>query len=196
MHEDRCFPLVCDLAHATDLQAAFEIPGCGGAARIITFFGMLPNFEQDQIMPRLRALLRPGDILLISANLAPGPDYAAGVRKILPLYDNSLTRDWLMTFLIDLGVEAGEGEMRFSIEDDVRATGLKRVEARFSFKDQKTVHVDSESFEFEQSDSVRLFFSCRHTPGLLKQILAACGLQINAQWITKSEEEGVFLVRP
>jgi uncharacterized SAM-dependent methyltransferase len=196
VHADRCFPLVCDLAHATDLQAAFENPGREGAARFVTFFGMLPNFEQDKIMPRLRSLLRPGDTLLLSANLAPGPDYATGIRKILPLYDNSLTRDWLMTFLFDLGVEAADGEMRFSIEDDVRGTGLKRVEARFTFKGQKTVQIDSERFEFEQSESMSLFFSYRHTPGLLNQILAACGLQISAQWITKSEEEGVFLIRP
>jgi len=82
---------------------------------LITFFGMIPNFEPQLILPRLAALVRPADHLLFSANLAPGSDYAAGVRQVLPLYDNALTRDWLMTFLTDLGVERDDGELRFSI---------------------------------------------------------------------------------
>ena len=67
---------------------------------------MIPNFEPEQILPKLASLIRPNDFLLFSANLAPGKNYAAGVKKILPQYDNCLTRDWLMTFLIDLGRRA------------------------------------------------------------------------------------------
>jgi uncharacterized SAM-dependent methyltransferase len=190
--ENRCFPLVCDLANAADLNSALEIAGTEAALRVITFFGMLPNFEPNHIMPRLRSFLRPEDLLLVSANLAPGSNYAAGVQKILPLYDNSITHDWLMTFLLDLGVDAADGDLLFSIED---AASLKRIVARFTFKRARKVQIDSETFEFKQADSVRLFFSYRHTPELLKQLLAASGLQISSQWITKSEEEGAFLVR-
>ena len=88
---------------------------------------MIPNFEPQVILPRLAALLRPADYLLFSANLAPGADYAAGVQRILPLYDNALTRDWLMTFLLDLGVETADGELRFVIEDD---PGWQRPQTR------------------------------------------------------------------
>ena len=70
---------------------------------------MIPNFEPQVILPRLAGMIRPEDYLLLSANLAPGADYAAGVQRILPLYDNTLTREWLMTFLLDLGVEMGLG---------------------------------------------------------------------------------------
>jgi len=145
-------------------------------------------------MPRLVSFLRPGDVLLLSANLAPGSDYAAGVRKILPLYDNSLTRDWLMTFLLDLGVDATDGELRFSTEDDSAGIGLKRVVARFIFNRERVLQIDDDKFEFKRGEPVRLFFSYRHTPGLLKNMLAIHGLEVASQWITKSEEEGVFLV--
>ena len=67
---------------------------------------MIPNFEPQVILPKLASLVRPADFLLFSANLAPGKNYAAGMKKILPQYDNAPTRDWLMTFLLDLGVEA------------------------------------------------------------------------------------------
>jgi hypothetical protein len=100
-----CHPLVCDLATADDLPetlAKMSIPAKG---RLLTFFGMLPNFEPEIILPRLTSLLGNEDKLLLSANLAPGSDYAEGVRKILPLYDNPLTREWLMMFLTDVGIE-------------------------------------------------------------------------------------------
>ncbi len=165
-----CFPLVCDLASASNLAAVLDgqefdkggdkdgkvIRGsaqCAGAARLFTFFGMLPNFEPGVILPQLASVVRPGDGLLMSANLAPGPDYAAGARSILPLYDNALTRDWLVTFLLDLGVEANDGSMRFDIEEDPAGSGLRRVTARFHFARARQVEAESERFEFRAGDS-------------------------------------------
>jgi uncharacterized SAM-dependent methyltransferase len=195
--ENRCSPLVCDLATADDLPNLLNqnLPS-PHSARLFSFFGMIPNFEPQLILPRLASLLRPGDRLLFSANLAPGPDYAAGVRRILPLYDNLPTRDWLMTFLIDLGVEQTEGELRFIIEEDPAGSGLKRVAACFYFSRPKELHVDAERFEFRPGESIRLFFSYRHTAALVRDLLSRHGLCVLDQWIAKSEEEGVFLVTP
>jgi uncharacterized SAM-dependent methyltransferase len=189
-----CFPLVCDLASADDLPAVLEALPVADAARLITFFGMIPNFEPQPILARLAGLLRPADYLLFSANLAPGTDYAAGVQRILPLYDNTLTRDWLMTFLLDFGVEANDGELRYAIEDDPGGSGLKRVAACFRFVRPCEVQVDEERFRFPAGESIRLFFSWRHTPALVRRLLGQRGLKVLDQWITKSEEEGVFLV--
>jgi L-histidine N-alpha-methyltransferase len=189
---ERCFPLVCDLATAHDLPTVLGGLPVSGAARLITFFGMLPNFEPQVILPQLGSLMQPGDYLLCSANLAPGSDYAAGVRRILPQYDNALTRNWLMTFLLDLGVERTHGEWRFTIEDD--PTGVKRVAAYFHFLRPCAVRVEDQAFAFAVGDAIRLFFSCRHTPALVRQLLGGQGLQVLDQWITKSGEEGVFLV--
>jgi uncharacterized SAM-dependent methyltransferase len=191
---EECSPLVCDLASADDLPAALDGLRVPEAARLITFFGMIPNFEPQVILPRLAGLVRPKDYLLFSANLAPGADYAAGVRRILPLYDNALTRDWLMTFLLDLGVEPGDGELRFSVEEDPGGSGLKRVAASCRFTRGKEIQVDAEPVSFPAGESLRLFFSYRHTPALVRGLLGQHGLHVVDQWITKSEEEGVFLV--
>ena len=192
--DEQCHPLVCDLATADDLASVLEKQTDSNAARLITFFGMIPNFEPQLILPRLAGLLRPADYLLFSANLAPGADYTAGVQRILPLYDNELTHDWLMTFLLDLGVELGDGKLRFAIDDDVES-GLKRVTARFHFTRPRSVVVEGETFEFRAGESIRLFFSYRHTPEKVRALLGKHGLRVLGQWITKSEEEGVFLCR-
>jgi uncharacterized SAM-dependent methyltransferase len=191
--ETNCFPFVCDLASADDLPAAFASRFPLHASRLVTFFGMIPNFEPQAILPRLASLVRPQDFLLFSANLAPGKNYTAGVKEILPQYDNAPTRDWLLTFLLDLGIERGDGKLQFAIESG--GFGLKRVVARFHFIRGCRVQIESESFTFRRGESIRLFFSYRYTSALVRKALARHGLEVLDQWITQSEEEGVFLVR-
>ncbi len=189
-----CFPLVCDLGSTADLPDALARQPLPGAARLFTFFGMLPNFEPSLILPRLADLVRPDDRLLLSANLAPGPDYAEGVRAVLPLYDNALTRDWLLTFHFDLGVEPGDGRLQFDVEDDPGGLGLKRVTASFSFGRPRELEAEGERFKFLAGDSLRVFFSYRHTPALVRALLAPHRLEVAGQWLAPSAEEGIFLV--
>jgi uncharacterized SAM-dependent methyltransferase len=205
--EKNCFPLVCDLVTAGDLPRIIWAgrrvgdPNISGMAarrpsqndaRLLTFFGMIPNFEPRQILPKLASLIRPKDFLLFSANLAPGKNYAAGVKKVLPQYDNPLTRDWLMTFLLDLGIEYSDGKLRFKIETD-SASGLKRIVTGFHFTRPCRIEVENEAFAFRAGEAIRLFFSYRYTPERVRKVLTRHGLEVCEQWIAKSGEEGVFL---
>jgi uncharacterized SAM-dependent methyltransferase len=186
-----CEPLVCDLALADDLHEVFGPPGDARTARLITFFGMIPNFEPELILPRLADLVRGDDWLLFSANLAPGPDYAAGVQRILPGYDNALTRDWLTTFLFDLGFAPEDGAVRFAIEDS--ASGCKRVVADFYLTQPRALAVQGEPLVFRAGEKIRLFFSYRHTPDRMRALLQRHQLAAREQWVAPSGEEGVFL---
>jgi uncharacterized SAM-dependent methyltransferase len=185
--EKNCFPFVCDLATTDDLQQFLTTRH----PSLVTFFGMIPNFEPQEILPKLARFIRAKDFLLFSANLAPGKNYASGVKKILPQYDNPQTRGWLMTFLLGLGVEKKDGQLKFTIETG--GFGLKRIIARFHFTRARQIEIESERFEFRAGDSVQLFFSYRYTPERVRKILAAHKLKVCEQWIAKSEEEGVFL---
>jgi L-histidine N-alpha-methyltransferase len=194
---ERCFPLVCDLSEADDLGSSIAANSDSrDALRLVTFFGMLPNFEPEIILPKLAGFVGSDDLFLLSANLAPGNDYSSGVAKVLPLYDNQQTREWLMTFLLDLGVERSDGELRFAIE--ARRQGkveLQRIVAFFHFSQSRLVEIDQEKFQFNAGEVIRLFFSYRHTPSLLPTLLASHQLDIRSEWITQSGEEGVFAAR-
>ena len=144
-------------------------------------------------MPKLASLIRPGDFLLFSANLAPSKNYAEGVKKILPQYDNVLTRDWLMTFLLDLGIERRDGDLRFAIENG--RLGLKQIVARFHFRRSCRIKIESKEYAFHRGENIRLFFSYRYTAERVRKVLAPYELKVCDQWIAKSEEEGVFLCR-
>ena len=187
--EKNCFPSVCDLATADKLNR-FLITR---HPLLVTFFGMIPNFEPRLILPKLTSLVRPKDFLLFSANLAPGNNYADGIKKVLPQYDNGPTRDWLMTCLLDLGVEQQDGRLKFAIETG--AHGLKRIVARFHFARARRIEIENQEFDFKAGESMRLFFSYRYTADHVQRQLDRNRLEILGQWITQSEEEGVFLCR-
>lgn len=183
-------PVVLDLSHATRINTA--LPSTT-SRRLFAFFGMLPNFEPAQILPPLANLLRPNDRLLLSANLSPGPDYAGGLLKILPGYDNALTRQWLITALTDAGLEASADQIQFRIAD---VGNLKRIEAWFQFPSDQQVAIETEPFRFRAGENFRLFYSYRHTPALLAQLLAPHRLQIQTHWLAPNHEEALFLCAP
>ncbi len=193
---NKCFPFVCDLASDEDLAEIFSAKVSRTATRLFTFFGMIPNFEPQVIVPKLAALLRRNDLLLFSANLAPGKNYSSGVERILPLYENELTREWLITFLTDLGIETRQGKTRFVIEDHpVGNLKLKRIAAYFQFSRRSVIDLPERRFEFRAGEQIRLFFSYRHTTAGITRLLGKQGISVLDQWITQSEEEGVFLCR-
>lgn len=183
-------PLVIDLPSAPDLSEFLEDFVPKTAQRVFLFFGMLPNFEPADALRSLSAALRPDDTLLLSANLAPGDGYAPGVKKILPLYANDLTRRWLATSLLDAGLELSPSEIEFNI---VEVAGLLRVETTHRFSKAQRLRIDQEQFNYNAGEQFRLFFSYRHTPERLRALLAPYKIDICRKWITASGEEGIFL---
>lgn len=192
---DRCSGLVCDLTEASDLEEFFDPRTPPGARRVVSCFGLIPNFETKVLQTLLHRILRPGDLLLGSANLAPGADYRRGVEQVLSQYDNALTRDWLQMLLKELGIEPDAGEIRFHIEEAPARSGLLRIAATYEFLRAAKATVEGKVFRFEPGASLRLFFSYRHTLNTLEQLLAGASLDLLDSWISESGEEGVFAGR-
>ncbi len=191
-HELSVQPIVCDLLHADDLMLQINKRD-EQERRIITFFGMIPNFSPQQILPILNNFLTEGDLLLLSANLAPGSDYVRGIEKILPQYDNELTKDWLITVLEDVGVNRDNGSIKFSIKDDDKNHNLKRVNACFELNNDVSFKLDDQLIQWKSGDKVGLFFSYRYTTAKLQEILSSYGINILNYWEATNQEEGVYL---
>ena len=187
-------PIAADLTDASDLSSVINPLLPAGAGRFFTLFGMLPNFEPEFIFGRMASWLRPGDRLLFSANLAPGPDLEAGVRAVLPQYDNPETKAWLRTLLEDHGVSTDCGSVVFHIEPVHEFPGCARIAADWVVSQSSELVLDGESFPLLPGERLRLFFSCRHTPGSIEFGLRSHGLRLAQSWIAGSGEEGVFYV--
>jgi len=190
---DEARPLVCDLAAVEDIASVLGHVSPKKSARVLTFFGMMPNFEPQAVLPKLPGVLCSDDLLLLSANLAPGEDYEVGLRQVLRLYDNALTRDWLLMFMLDLGVEKNDGALEWAIESC--PGDLMRLTAWFRFEHSRSLRVAGEEFQFRPGEKIRLFFSYRYTVDRLHHHLDRYGLRVQDEWVTKSGEEGVFLCR-
>ena len=67
--------------------------------------------------------------------------------------------------------------------------------ADFHFRRACRIEIEDERFDFRAKEVIRLFFSYRYTPECVRALLGQYGLMVQEQWVTKSEEEGVFLCR-
>lgn len=189
-----CFPMAMDLAAEPDWAGALRGVVRPGVRRLVCFFGMLPNFESEWVYARLAQLLRLEDVLLVSANLAPGSSYAAGVEMVRPQYDNELTREWLLTSLLNAGVERGDGAVSVGIEEWPAGSGRLRIKAEFTFAKARTIRCEGAEFSFVAGERFQLFFSYRHSPAILKTLFGGEGMRIAGEWISSAGDEGVFQV--
>ncbi|MDJ1185686.1 L-histidine N(alpha)-methyltransferase [Roseofilum casamattae] len=185
-------PIVCNLLAAEDLVEIIESQG-SGHRKVITFFGMIPNFYPDRILPILSHFVKAGDLLLFSANLSPGNDYLQGIQQILYQYDNELTKDWLMTVLTDAGVEGDRGHLSVEIEPDENQPEISRITFYFEVEREISLKLDDRLVTWNPGSRVRLFSSYRYTTQKLQKQLARYGLKVLQSWEDKTQQEGVYL---
>jgi hypothetical protein len=184
--------VVVDLTEAESIVSLLE-EGPGEKRRLVTCFGVLPNLEPEVIGRQLSSVVRAGDLLGLSANLAPGPDYRRGTESVLPQYDNPPTREWLTGILREVGIGETDGDLRFDVEPTPGQPGLLRIGADFVFKRARTVQIDTHFFAFETGDRLQVFFSCRYTVEQIRGWLATWGITLLESWLAEGGEEGVFV---
>ncbi|HAV65629.1 MAG TPA: hypothetical protein DCY13_25045 [Verrucomicrobiales bacterium] len=187
--------LAAQLSQAEDLQIwlngelGVEVP------RLFTFFSVVPNLNPEVFATLWRTWVRPGDRVLLSVNLLPGPDARAGMEGILPQYDNVETRAWLMAFLEQGGLRAADGELRFTVETDEKLPGSRRMVARWHFSREATLHVRQREFSFQSGEALEVFFSWRHRLEPFQTLLTDAGLAVERSWESDDGEEAVLLCR-
>src|SRR5262249_61965050 len=121
--------------------------------------------------------MRPGDMLLLSANLSPGL-YADAVERILPQYDNPLARAWYAGLLDSLGFAASAIQLAVRTRL-LRADGhIWQICAEATVQHQRQLTVYDETFRFAAGESIEVFFSNRFTPQVMPEVLAEAGLTL------------------
>ena len=165
------------------------------APRIFTFFGLVPNFDPMQVADIFRAVLRPGDTLVVSAHLAPVDQHVdtdAALRKVLPQYDNAETRAWLNAALDELGLD------EFLEEPAIVAKHVKNFPLIVALSPWKSGFSSnqwgSRKARFADTPFV-LFVSRRFTPALFEEFLQSEGFAAERMAITSCREEAIWAVR-
>jgi len=176
-HHERS--LVCDFTE-TDFISDWLNHADENLPRVVTFFGLVPNLAPSTVIRLFRAVLRPGDILLASAHLAPvgeGLDLPAAMQRVLPQYDNGETLAWLTAALDELGVkdQCESPVMGIGEEEEIPA-----IVATARWKSGKA--------------PLHLFHSLRYTPSLFEEKLGNAGFQLRRLAMTSCREEAIWAI--
>ena len=188
-------PLVVDLAAEPDLDSWLAQQEADGARRVFGCFGIIPNFDYATLLPYLWRLMRPDDLLLLSANLSPGSYGSAAAQRILPQYDNPLARAWFAGLLDSLGFSGSD--LRLSVQTrPLREDGhVWRIQADARVLQDVQLALYEESFDFHKGEVLEVFFSNRFTPAALPRVLRDAGFDVLQTWVLDSQEEGIYLCR-
>jgi len=185
-------PLVVDLDVAPALTPWLSQHETPAHRRLLSCFGMLPNFAYQTFLPYIRSLMRPGDMLLLSANLSPGL-YADAVARILPQYDNPLARAWYAGLLDSLGFTASQIQLTVYPHLLQPDGHIWQIRAAATVQQQMQLTVYNETFRFAAGESLEVFFSNRFTPQIIPQVLADAGLSLVQTFRFDSQEEAIYL---
>jgi uncharacterized SAM-dependent methyltransferase len=185
-------PLVADLEAEPDLLPLLERYEPADARRIFACFGMLPNFAYRTFLPYLRRLMRPADLLLLSANLSPLP-YPHSLPLIVPQYDNPFAHAWFSGLLESLGFSAAD--LHVTVQAQALSDDGQVWQIRAHAHCQRQIHLTlyDEQFSFAPGEQLHVFFSNRFTPQVMPQILAEAGLTVVETFLFASQEEGIYL---
>lgn len=182
-------PVVCDLG-----LAAADLPAMVGEApgpRVVTLYGILPGMEAFAAMAAALSLLRPGDLLAVSANLLPGGD--GSLEAITAQYDNEQTRSWLGALLEDAGLRPEQADVRIGELSEPGTGAVAAVGAWLEPREEVELVLEAGEVRLEPGSAVRLLRSARHTPDGLEAIVLAAGLELLALEVSPTGEEGVAL---
>jgi SAM-dependent methyltransferase len=150
--------------------------------RLVTFFGLVPNFPPSQLGSIWRAALRPGDLLLASVHLAPATspgEMKTALRVVLPQYDNPETLAWLAEALrvwkLDEFFEPPE-----MVVGEVEGVAAFLGRARW---------------KSGSGEPFQLFRSLRYTPESFATLLRREGFEGNCLAMTECRQEGIWTIR-
>ncbi len=163
--------------------------------RVLFFLGMLPNMPVTTAWSLIRSWTEPGDLVLVSANLASETELRNGLPGILPQYDNRETREWVGAFFDLHGIFGVAEELACAVEAvPVPGSTLSRIRFQWTPTEDRTVRLPGKApVEWEAGRPITAFQSLRLTPSAVETLAQDAGLTLHFQQVDPSGQEGVFL---
>lgn len=181
--------LIADLEELQDWRVFVEQGSSGGEVQIFCAFGITPNADSDVLIAWLADQSRPGDQLLVSANLHDPEDPRHSLCAILPQYDNPETRLWLATFFTDLDWPVAPEQFAFHLQEQ---TSPARICATLTLPSSYEVWLDARKIEVPRDTCLEVFFSNRFRTSDMTAMLRRHGFDRSRSLETASSGEAVW----
>lgn len=181
----------CRRLFAENESGAGETP----PRRVLFFLGMLPNMPVATAWNLLRLWTQPGDLILVSANLATEAEIGSGLPGILPQYDNLETREWVGAFFDLHGIFGVAEELDCSVETvSVLGANLARIQFHWTPSHDQSIQLPGmASLAWEAGRRITAFQSLRLTPSAVESLGKTANLSLRFHQVDPSGQEGVFL---
>jgi len=184
---------VCDLTEVERVaswiaKTRTEVP------LLFTFFGMVPNLAPSMVTRLFRAILQPGDVMLVNAHLAPideQVDLATAMARVLPQYDNAETLAWLDAALVEWGLTGKLDAPKMKVGE---VEGIPALVATARWRSSAAFEEWGRRFTPKAEEPLHLFHSLRYTPELFEKLLRDAGFAPERQAITACREEAIWAV--
>jgi hypothetical protein len=186
--------LVCDLAE-TEFLGAWLKKSDPELPRLFTFFGLVPNLAPSVVTRIFRTIVRPGDLILVNAHLAPADDETdldGAMKRVLPQYDNPETLAWHAAVLKVLGLEDLLDAPAMRIGE---VEGVPAFVSEARWKSGKAFELGGATFSPPTDAPLRIFHSMRYTPALFEESLRVAGFRIERLAMTACREEAIWMVQ-
>ena len=183
---------VVNLASMSDLP--FQRSKTPQRPLLLSCLGMLPTLGHRHLLPFLIGQLRPGDLLLLSANLSPSSN-PTGRQHILTQYDNQPAMQWYAGYLIELGLPRDGFSCWATTQDLEGVEGGFRIQVMAHLKKELSLSLSGTRIDWVVDDSVNLFRSERWTSNGLRMLFQTHGLQCLEALESEDQEEGLYLLQ-
>jgi L-histidine N-alpha-methyltransferase len=186
--------LVCDLAE-TDFLSHWLENSDSQLRRLFTFFGLVPNLAPSIVSRIFRTILRPGDLVLVSAHLAPvddAMDLPSAMKRVFSQYDNAETLAWHAAALKVWGLEDLVEAPKMRIGD---VEGAPAFISESRWKSDQAFELMGASIAPKTDEPLRIFHSMRYTPALFEKRLRDEGFAVERLAMTACREEAIWAVK-
>ncbi|MEA2691301.1 MAG: hypothetical protein QOJ16_688 [Acidobacteriota bacterium] len=160
-----------------------------------TTLGNLEPPEQRGLLRDLRAVLRPGDGLLL------GVDLKKPARLLLPAYDDPLgvTAAFNLNLLARINRELGGAfDLRRFQHRAIYDPGRGRIEMRIESREAQTVPIRGLAIEvaFDPGETIHTESSYRFDREQIAALAQATGFALKREWTDPGRRFGVYLLEP
>lgn len=188
------FPNLKTHGVVTDLLTCGSFEKWRGKHSFFLALGLIPNMEPYSFLKLLRKAAG-GKFCLISVNLIPDSNLYKGLKKILPQYNNVLTKQWLSLFPKDLGFDIKPNEIEVTLQPCPYYPDLWRIEANYKIKKKIKISLAGEPFSFGRGENLQLFYSYRYTSHYIESWLKSEKIEVVRSFLASSGEEGLFWLK-